>query len=250
MRGLLLSLLFVSAACASILGDDFDVTGGAGANGAGAGSTNGAAGSMTTSSGGGANVGGGDIGGAGNCLLGTAQGCEMGFKCTVTDEQTGAVGCLPNGPRIAFSACDIDTQCVVGTYCDNATDVCKPICMDSADCGGGGSCIASANVPGLLLCTADCEPENATPCSQSDGPTTCARTMNGLDCVKSSGGDFASPCFGDSACGPGLLCEGDNCWDWCGINLPATCSGGDFCAVLNPAVFDSEGQQYGICTIG
>jgi hypothetical protein len=256
------------AACTSILGNDFeidnssggDATGGSksvggGAQGGAAQGGSGAQGGVMTGTGGtttsaaGGSGGSGGNGGAGPCVLGTEQECMGGSKCSIVDGQTGEAGCIPAGARPAFASCAVDSQCVVGTFCQGG--ICRPVCSGSLTCTGFQSCNAST-VPGLELCTADCEPMGGLPCNQAHGDTTCIRTNGGFDCAQSGGGAVGSTCFGDSACGVGLYCSGQGlqggCFRWCSP-IGQGCVGGDLCVSHSTAAVGGDGTEYGACVI-
>jgi hypothetical protein len=260
----IVAIILGLAACTSILGDDFEIgpssTGGAGGVGGaaqtvgtGGGQSGGGAQGGMMAGGGGAMTsaagGSGGMGGAGPCVLGTAQGCMSGSKCSIVDGQTGEAGCIPAGARPVFASCDVDSQCVAGTFCQGG--ICRPVCSGSLSCTGFQSCIPS-NVPGLDLCTADCEPMGGLPCNQAHGDTTCIRTENGFDCAQSGGGDVGSTCFGDSACLVGLYCSGQGsqggCFRWCSP-IGQGCVGGDLCVSHSPPAVGGDGTEYGACIL-
>jgi hypothetical protein len=258
----------VTLGCNEIFGlDPLDperVTGAGGTAGSGGAGLAGAPGGGGSGQGGddggsGGSVGGGGAGGPGgapvcdSATLGTALGCEPGSKCSVVDIVSGALGCVPAGPRGAWSRCGVDSQCAAGTWCDVVFEVCKPIC-NHAPCEGGGTCMAAPNgndgsVTGLEVCSADCEPVGAAPCSQAYGDVACARFSWGLDCAASDGHTLQQACLFDAQCAPGLVCwESTVCYPWCKMGGD-DCASGYFCLAHDPAVHDSENAEYGLCAL-
>lgn len=232
-----------------------------GAGGSTTSASTGGAGGMATSSSsaGGASsstgAGAGGSGGGGVCdasTIGTTIGCSSGEKCSATMPPNGPPGCVPAGPRPAWSVCTIDAQCEAGTWCDLVRHVCKPVCSNAA-CPGNGSCIDapdgnSGTVANLDVCVADCEPVGATPCNQSQGDVACVRSPDGLDCMESGSAAENASCFADHVCAPGLVCfSASYCGEWCTIG-GNDCPGGFFCVSLNPQVMSGDGNtEYGIC---
>ena len=257
------------SACTTLLGDDFAIGEGAdgGASAAGGNTTtNGGSGGVTsgggsggaggstsngggaTSASGGAGGGTGGTGGAGGCVLGTANGCESGFKCGITNFATGEYDCIPAGTRPAWARCNADSQCVVGTHC--YVDLCRPVCSGALTCDTGGDCYET-NIPELELCKADCDPTNALPCHQGFGATTCGRDGNNtLDCGVGYEGGSGSTCANDFQCNIGLFCgsSGVCFYSWCERGVSCN-GGGNSCNPMSPPVFDNGGSEFGACVV-
>src|SRR5262245_33867086 len=157
MRMLLPSMALV-AACAQVLGDDFEVTEPNGSASASSVTT------VASSTG---------AGGAMDCELGTTQGCESGEKCTLLDVQSFTVGCIAAGNKGPTELCAEDTECGIGLFCDPVTGVCESICTDpdSQSTCGFGWCI-NTMVMGYGLCTVGCSPVNPGMCGAPE--LTCA----------------------------------------------------------------------------
>jgi hypothetical protein len=249
--------------CTAILGDDFELSSttttsvgiGGSEHGGGGSVPTGGGGSGASTQGGGGGAPTGGSGGTGGCALGTANGCDDGSKCTVIDPSDGTLGCVTAGSGSAWSHCQFDTQCVVGTWCDATSGVCRPIC-NTTECSGGGSCAQAVYsdglVPNLFVCSSNCEPDQAAPCVQDNGPVTCIRYADGWDCAASNGGGPGDSCSADADCSPGLLCDTDgHCWEWCKIGASGTCTMGygSDCYGVSPAAYH-DGSEYGHCTIG
>ncbi len=266
------ALLFFGA-CTSVLGDGFEVGGGAttgntssstATGGEGGASSTGTGGSGLTGSGaGGATTsttstnGGNGGGGPGSCTVGTEKGCAAGKKCSVIDPVTGGLGCVDAGPYQAWTVCAIDTDCAVGLWCDLVDDVCRPIC-NASDCLNLGNCLEAprkdspnGTVTGLKVCIANCEPDEAKPCNQINGPVTCARQAGNWSCAKTANGGAGKSCVDDTHCAPGLFCTAsNNCWEWCVKGASGTCTmgTGSSCLSINPP--QKRGNtEYGMCGV-
>jgi hypothetical protein len=238
--------------CNAILGLDevapLDAVGAGGATAAGTGTASGAGGGSST-----VGAGSGGAGGQGACdvsTLGTASGCERGQKCSIASLPDGPPGCVSAGNRPGWSACDVDAQCAVGTWCDLLHGVCRPVCNAGA-CAGDGSCVPApdgggGSVRGLQVCTSDCDPVSANPCSQAHGDVTCGRTIDGLDCVDSGG--MTSRCSLDRDCAPGLACwNAAACYEWCVVGAGG---GGCSCEGFEPPALSADGTvEYGFCSL-
>jgi hypothetical protein len=198
-------------------------------------------------------------GGAGGCEIG-GSGCPAGQKCTVVDITSGTIGCGNAGPKMAWQACNVgDVDCVVGTWCDARSRVCKPLCKSAAGCkfdNVQGECITALDTKGkvsnaqLMHCVPNCEPKEAKPCDVS-GNVTCIRTSDGFDCVKSGGKGGGVKCASSSECAPGYVCVGSaanaSCATWC--RNPGS-FGGDcgfgFCIKFDPPI-KYMNKEYGSC---
>lgn len=167
-------------------------------------------------------------GGLGPCeyLPGFECGCELGQRCTVADESTGATKCVAPGPTAVWSKCSSDGDCASGTFCDHDTSVCKKICNNVGDCVAGALCspaikknTQSTEIPGLKLCTSHCDPMSAAPCGVG---LTCYYSVSDaeFDCVKSTKLGVGATCNFADDCDKGLVCVGDgagssHCQRWC-----------------------------------
>jgi hypothetical protein len=254
--------LVCAGACTSLLGDDFEVAGTTSATATGTGGSAGSGGTGGSATGTPSGTGGsptgtptGSGGGGGGCVLGTEEGCDPDFKCSVIDVNTGATGCVGAGERPAWSSCQSDSQCQTGTWCDLLLGVCKPLCPNTG-CDNNGECLpaehGNGTIPDLFVCTANCEPDQATPCVQDYGPVTCGRVGGGWDCQQSGNGGTGSSCGDDGDCAPGLLCTAQGaCWEWCLIGQGGTCTTGTgtYCSAVVPPANHDNGE-YGVCTIG
>jgi hypothetical protein len=217
----LLALPLVSSACGVILGDDFELA-------------------------------------KEPCSPLQAGVCGASKKCSVIDTTTGATGCVEAGPRPAWASCLGDANCVEGTYCSGDW-VCEPVCATGDTCPNGGWCVAAldanwAVIPGLNVCTANCQPITGAPCDQSYGSVTCG--LWGADqpeftCYAAGGYGEGTPCDGNQInCGSGLQCPGDApfvCRRWCTpIGQQSNCPLNQLCSPLSNHPTE-DGVEYGLC---
>jgi hypothetical protein len=145
-----------------------------------------------------------------------------------------------------------DQACAAGAYCSASTSVCVPLCTSKAECAGG-FCVAALDasgtspIPGLDVCTADCDPLTAAPC----GPqVTCYYDAKhgGLDCIASKGSLEGAVCSFVNDCAPALACIGGTCRRWCTpVGDMFTCSGGGVCSAFSNLTVTHAGQTYGYC---
>jgi hypothetical protein len=256
----------VAAGCRQVIGiGDLSYGPGGNAGGSGGSSTTGSTGSTgtggagTTSSASSSGTGGGGAcpglhPGGGTCEYapGHACGCAATEKCSVVDAKTGKAGCVPAGTTPIFAPCGADPECAAGAYCSASSGVCLLLCTSKAGCAGG-SCVealdesGSSPIPGLDVCTANCDPITAAPC----GPlVTCSySTVHGeLDCVASKGVLEGGNCSFANDCAPGLVCVGNACRRWCTpVGDTLTCSAGSLCAGFSNLNVMHAGQTYGYC---
>jgi hypothetical protein len=243
------------------------MTGGAGAAAGeggdpGGGAGNGADGPAIST----ATAGGASSGGSG-CVPGE-PGCGDGDKCGVVDPATGETACVPAGDHPPWSRCQLDADCVDGSWCDPVMGVCRPYCGPTPACAGGGDCVHPLDakrdpLPGVELCTANCHPQSGSPCDDAHGITTCIMLGHSLlgkwDCVASAGTAEGMPCASSVECARGLGCftdlgVGKSCASWCTPVSPDpfepfSCKQGKgLCSATSPkAVHD--GKEYGGCVL-
>jgi hypothetical protein len=170
-------------------------------------------------------------GGQGTCeyLPGKECGCsEPGQKCSVPDlkQTTGASECVSASttPKKTWDACDDDSDCAAGVWCDHALHTCKPICITTDQCPSGAHCMpvpvdgTAKMIPGLKVCTAHCDPPSASPCGTG---TTCyyVDATSEFDCLRSGNTVAGGMCKFADDCGKGLVCLGSGatgtCERWC-----------------------------------
>lgn len=189
-------------------------------------------------------------------LLGHADDCPSGHRCTIADEQTGHTHCVPLASQVMapYEACLDDSACPAGTWCDWRTATCTPFCDSPADCAGtGGECVSAKtsglkSIPGVTVCTANCDPVSPTSC----GPgAACNYDSNAgsFDCYHSSDKSEGSTCeFGE--CAPTLVCGSTSCLVWCapaGADNDAQCGSFGYCEAFSNLVPQRDGVTYGYC---
>jgi hypothetical protein len=191
--------------------------------------------------------------GGGTCeyLLGKECGCDFDKKCSVTKEDTGESQCINIGGLQQGQLCSSDSTCAAGFWCDHFTSTCEKICNVTADCGGGVCTTApnttlSASIPGLEICTANCNPITGQSCGNN---TTCTLdpSLNVFDCFVTGNKTEGQACAKLRDCGKGLVCLGTNkCAQWCAV--AADCKDGKTtCTLFNPPVKVGT-TSYGYCT--
>jgi hypothetical protein len=261
-----------ASSCGAILGVDKDYHGvGGGGDGGSAdmssqtASGTGSTGSTSSSSGGGGGSCTSPTPGGGACDYhpGNECGCSSAQKCSVTNEATGAASCIPAGGLGLHEKCTADADCAKGSWCDHFTGTCEEICLSSADCDGG-TCVnapqvnPASTIPGLQVCTANCEPVTTAPCGSG---VTCAfdasSTVQGFDCFVSGLNPEGAMCNLSRDCDKGLVCivvgSKKSCERWCtpvGTTFPGTAN---HCASAKPKCvafstpFTRNGVEYGTC---
>jgi hypothetical protein len=203
--------------------------------------------------------------GGGECeyLPGQECGCSSTEKCTILEESTGKSHCLKAGDLGTGQECISDAACQEGTWCDHFTGTCERACNVVGDCVIGAKCVSAQNdttgaaIPGLLICTANCEPIKAPQCGTG---TTCAfdssTAVQGFDCFVSGGKTEGAVCVAAKDCNKGLVCTKgatSTCQRWCtpvGTTFPATSNN---CTSTRPKCigfatpFIRNSVEYGTC---
>jgi hypothetical protein len=189
-------------------------------------------------------------------VLHDTQDCGAGARCTIVDENTGTLGCVPlaSMPLGKYDACTADTSCPAGTWCDQRTLVCDPFCATGDGCGSGqcvGASSGTKSIPGVNVCTAHCDPESASPCGTG---STCSYDDKVLDfdCFTAGAASVAGSCQSSLDCKKGLVCavnamQVGTCYPWChAAGTFGDCTGTFFCNEFTPA-FVYDGADYGYC---
>jgi hypothetical protein len=252
MKAAAACLLLCACNAFSVVDDLHFGSGGAGAETTTTGG-NGGTGGVVGMGGAGASTGGAG-GGPGTCGVIGGDGCADGYKCSVVEKETGALGCVPAGPRAKWQRCDNDSDCGERLWCDVFTRVCHPLCSGVDECFGGESaCVGastggSSDIPGLRICTSGCHPILTDPCNDGGGEVSCYHDAGAdtWDCIESLGGAWGADCTSDRDCADGLFCLGGNtCAQWCTpVGETASCI--FQCNAVNPAV-TYGGDGYGVC---
>lgn len=203
--------------------------------------------------------------GGGECeyLPGQQCGCSSTEKCTILEEATGKSHCLKAGNLGTGQKCVSDAACQEDTWCDHFTGTCVKICSVVGNCVAGAKCISapnaaiSASIPGLKICTANCEPIKAPQCGTG---VTCAfdnsAAVQGFDCFVSGLKKEGDTCAASTECNKGLICvkgTPNTCQRWCSpvkTVFPATANN---CTTARPncigfgVPFTRNGVEFGSC---
>jgi hypothetical protein len=186
-------------------------------------------------------------------------GCDSGQKCDVINFATGRAICSTAGSAQPYTPCfNPGLDCVAGSACVGL--VCKPYCDTPADCPGANRhCLpvlynngtTSTPVPGMLTCTAGCDPIN--PGALCAPTLTCAFAQQSgpaTDCFPAGTKTGIGECANNgSVCAPGYLCVNNagsyDCLKWCRMGMsdcqsPQTCGG-----LQSQPTFN--GVEYGVC---
>lgn len=195
------------------------------------------------------------------CALFPQCGCAAGMSCDVPPASyaDGRAACVTAGSRGRHQRCTTVGECAAGLTC--YYDVCMPLCAANSDCAGAGTPLCSDRqyesggvakpVPGLRVCTAQCDPLN--PAKVCGASTTCLfHSKSVTTCAAAGLSTTATSCASNRfACAPGYVCvSGGDCKRWCRIGLAGDCPGGKACTKL-PVPAGSEPTigtiEYGVC---
>lgn len=197
-------------------------------------------------------------------LPGKECGCmNAGEKCAVEDLATGESNCIPVSlmAKPKWSACQTDSDCEKGTWCDHLTRVCKPICSTVDDCGAKQQCIpvlqgqTATPVPGLRVCTSHCDPTDPEPPCNLGLTCVYNSLVKDFECATSGGVPKGAACETPESCNPNLICVGVDpnytCQRWCspadgGSNSVCTTPRPN-CKAFIPNVIQ-DGISYGVCS--
>lgn len=181
-------------------------------------------------------------------------GCGVGEACTV--DATGTRSCVPEGPAVWGTECSAGEDCEAGSLCilkkDTAPTVsmCSKFCDSDAQCQApGGLCVFTLNdgsggtVPGVTLCSDNCDPITNTGCGVSGTSCFLGQEASGQQ-------RFFTYCYGAGSSTQGALCPNgtecaatygcfntgvsDQCLKWCNVNAPS-CPGATSCQTLTDA---------------
>ncbi len=201
------------------------------------------------------------------CTLSPNAGCGSGSVCDIDMNalMTGGTTCRPSGTGKETQADCVRDECAGGYTCYTASKQtvasCVAFCSVDSNCTApGGFCVLeltyenasdqSEPVPGVKLCSQNCDPISATGCPMSWG---CE-----IDLDATSGHYFTActpvglrtdpmSCTADSDCAVGLACVGATnqmmCKPRCIWHSPTACT---TCTQLttHPTI---GGVEYGIC---
>lgn len=195
-------------------------------------------------------------------LVGPQCGCPVAQACYV--DNTGTRGCARAGAAGEGQACGAGDNCQPGHLCVGATGsaFCSRFCETDADCTGGVDSIclftlndgAGGSVPGVKLCTNDCNPVTSAGCPSGMG---CGlyQEQEGLmrdftSCRDAGSSTTYQPCASSDDCAPGHFCgdagAGNECIRFCRLPGGTECSSFEACNPFDPAPI-IDGAELGFC---
>ena len=232
-------------------------TGGAGQGGANQGGAGQSGSSTTTGPGSSSSTGGGQC--ETPCGLTPQCGCAAGEGCTI--DGTGAHSCQPSGNVQPGGNCSLD-NCAPGGLClGGATPTCGEFCKTDSQCDApGGLCVVGLNdgngspIPGVTLCSENCNPTTNSGCISGTGctfgqePSGQMRFFTACRGIGSGTQGAACTTNADCAATYGCINTGTKqCMKYCTVG--STCAGGAACSPITINMLDIiiGGVQYGIC---
>ena len=123
--------------------------------------------------------------------------CKAGLAC---------IGTICRSPLQDGAACSSSPECVAASYCDPATDTCKPrktksaSCSATSDCAAGLYCSSSSSYVCVDRIAAGQACTGSTTCIEG---TRCNAATGTCDALLAAG----SSCSTSSQCAQGLLCQ-------------------------------------------
>jgi hypothetical protein len=217
------------------------MTGGA-AGGVAGGGAGGAAGGTA-----GAGTGGGGTGGnnctppvpGAPCDTFPQCGCKVGESCDVNDGLTGMTQCAPSSNTAKGAICEAINACAPGLSC--VGEACKPFCVTATDCATtGADCVGvtyglsdggTGDVPGMKVCTDQCDPITAQGCGSGVAcdPIDDINVTPGHS-LCSKAGTSTTSCSNTVGCAVGYVCLSDNvCYKWCRSGVTSDCTSAQTC---------------------
>jgi hypothetical protein len=231
-----------------------------GAGGGGGGSSGGAGGGASSSS-----SASSSASSSGQCLetpcklVNPQCGCAAGEMCQIDGTTSGAKECVAAG-NVAIGAACTGADCSPGSICVNTTpviDTCVKYCNTDTDCTApGGLCLitlndgSSGNIPGVTLCTENCDPATNIGCPVAGTGCQMAQESMGqmrllTRCTEAGSGTQGASCTdnGDCATTYGCFNAGTTqCLKYCKVG-GAACPGGLICSSLGTI----GSTEYGVC---
>lgn len=236
---------------------------GGGAGGAGAGSSsNGAGGGAASSSASSASSSASSssgVCGENPCKLVSPQcGCAGGEMCTI--DGMGGRLCIAAGSAAVGQTCMTSDECAAGGLCAQISSTlatCMKFCSIDSNCTApGGLCTITLNdgssgqIPGVTLCSENCDPTTNTGCLVSGSACHLGKEPAGQmryfsRCGGSGAGTQGAACTNDEQCAPTFGCFNSGtkkCLKYCKVG-GAACPGGLTCASIGVI----GGTEYGAC---
>jgi hypothetical protein len=175
-----------------------------------------------------------DCGGGGDCSttadLVEQNGCGASEKCTLVD-QSGSLGCATAGATDNYAECGSGgtDDCLAGAICagaQGATPTCMPYCETTADCPGGGLCLAAidtaAGQVGLCIPGDDCDPvDYDAVCATGEGCYLASENGDTI-CATAGTAQAGDACQAPNDCAAGLACGQSGCVELCKDNADCT----------------------------
>lgn len=195
------------------------------------------------------------------CTLVSQTGCTVGLACDLDQAKLATAGTYCRAINTAGtepSTCTGPTRCAAGLMCINGT--CRRFCNADTDCTApGGKCeieisYGPGTVPGVKLCTKNCNPMTASGCPALQGCHVSAyangtKVLTDCDGAGTSGQDAV--CTDATICQAGYECVGPQggatCLKYCRYD-PAggDCGAGQSCYSFQYALVVGP-QEYGVC---
>jgi hypothetical protein len=186
-------------------------------------------------------------------------GCPAGQMCSVQDT-TGKALCVVAGTTPPFGACTTDSNCSIGTACVDGT--CTPYCDTNTDCDNGvcvGVQSGTTPIPGMNVCTLNCDPQNPNMAAGSFGACGAATSCvpgpapggnTYCESPTKASGTQDKACNDYKGCAPGFTCQdaglGLYCSKYCKVGVTGQCPSGTSCYAFSPKLYAGT-TQYGYC---
>lgn len=198
------------------------------------------------------------------CKLTVPQcGCAPGEQCSVDGS---GIACSPMGNTGNGQACT-GFDCSPGLLCVNTTasvSTCAKFCDSDSDCTApGGLCIIGLNdanqnpIPGVTLCTENCDPTTNIGCPVGGTACEVAQENGGqmrflTHCAPAGAGQQDAVCVSSADCAPKFDCYNTTnptavkCLKNCKASAPNGCPAGTACQFFATPVIVG-GEEYGAC---
>ena len=198
------------------------------------------------------------------CKLTIPQcGCAAGEQCSL---DAAGRACIPAGNTANGQEC-VGAECGPGLLCiKTAANVstCGKFCDVDSDCvAPGGLCIIGLNdgagnpIPGVTMCTENCDPTTNIGCPAAGTACEVAQESAGqmrflTHCTASGAGQQGAICVTGADCAPKFSCFNTNnpaavkCLKNCKASAPNGCPAGTTCLFfMTPELVGNE--EYGAC---
>lgn len=176
-------------------------------------------------------------------------GCAAGQACNIDGSPQGTRICVTAGSTPIGNACTMNDECVPGSLCVKTGDTistCMKYCSTDSNCTSpGGLCLITLNdgssgqIPGVTLCTENCDPSTnvgcpvaGTSCQLAQEPMGQMRLLT--RCGAAGFGTQGAACTDDGDCAATFGCFNagtTQCLKYCKVG-GAACPGGLTCSSL------------------